>query len=44
MGGVSNDRGQAIVADNLKNVYTTGWYKGTSDFDPRSAGFAILRH
>jgi len=34
MGGASHDRGQAITLDALWNVITTGYFKGTADFDP----------
>jgi hypothetical protein len=33
-GGTGADRGQAITVDNLGNVYCTGIYKLTADFDP----------
>ncbi|MFL3663982.1 MAG: SBBP repeat-containing protein [Flavobacteriales bacterium] len=34
MGGASDDRGNCIVVDAAGNVYTTGFFKGTVDFDP----------
>lgn len=36
MGGSSEDIGQAVAVDRLGNVYTTGWFNGTADFDPAS--------
>jgi len=41
MGGISEDIGQAISVDTLGNVYTTGWFNNTADFDP-GAGTALL--
>ncbi|MGH1493148.1 MAG: hypothetical protein ACRBK7_27750 [Acidimicrobiales bacterium] len=34
MGGISNDRGRGVGSDGAGNVYTTGSFAGTADFDP----------
>lgn len=34
IGGTSTDYGLSIFLDQSENVYTTGWFTGTSDFDP----------
>ena len=34
MGGTGNDLGAALVVDNARNVYVTGWFQEMSDFDP----------
>jgi len=32
--GTGNDGGQSLALDLLGNVYTTGYFQGTADFDP----------
>lgn len=41
MGGPSDDIGQAVSVDSLDNVYTTGWFNGTVDFDPGPGIFDV---
>ncbi|MHB8808432.1 MAG: SBBP repeat-containing protein [Desulfobulbaceae bacterium] len=41
MGGVSEDIGQAVAVDSVGNIYTTGWFIGTADFDPGTGLFSL---
>jgi gliding motility-associated-like protein len=41
MGGAGDDNGNAIAVDNDGNIYTTGFFNGTADFDPGIGTFNI---
>jgi gliding motility-associated-like protein len=41
MGGIGDDNGNAIAVDNAGNIYTTGFFNGTADFDPGIGTFNI---
>lgn len=43
MGGAYSDEGLSIKLDNTGNIYTTGYFSSTGDFDP-GAGTFILTH
>lgn len=41
MGGTGVDEAWAITVDTWGNVYTTGWFKNTADFDPGNGIFNL---
>lgn len=41
VGSTNDDRGRGIAVDDMQNVYITGYYQNTADFDP-GPGTAIL--
>jgi len=41
MGGTGSEYGNAIAVDASSNVYTTGFYGATADFDPGPATYTI---
>ncbi len=40
-GGAGDDRGQSMVVDAAGNIYVTGIFKGTADFDPSASTFNL---
>jgi hypothetical protein len=42
MGGTDLDQVNAIAVDALENVYLTGGFRGTSDFDPGAGTFELV--
>ncbi len=38
---VSSNRGSSIVIDGVGNILTTGWFTGTTDFDPGASIFNL---
>jgi hypothetical protein len=42
MGGVGSDEGNGIIVDANGNVYTTGYFIGTADFDPGAGTFNLV--
>ena len=41
MGGTSLDQGRSVAVDGAGNVYTTGFFNGTVDFDPNTGVFNL---
>lgn len=41
LGGTNGDYGRSVTIDAWSNVYTTGHFTGTADFDPSSANFNL---
>ena len=41
LGGASGDNGRGVAVDGSGNVYTTGIFLGTSDFDPGAGTFNL---
>lgn len=41
MGGANNDSGRSLAIDGSGNIYTTGYFRGTTDFDPGSGVFNL---
>lgn len=41
MGGTSIDIGNSVITDAAGNIYTTGYFNGTADFDPSGATFSM---
>ena len=41
MGGTNQDKGHSISIDNSGNIYTSGLFNGTADFDPGSGTYNL---
>ncbi|MCX6351770.1 MAG: SBBP repeat-containing protein [Bacteroidetes bacterium] len=41
LGGLSNDEGKSVKADKFGNVYLTGSFSSTADFDPSGAKYNL---
>jgi hypothetical protein len=41
VGGIGDQTGLGITADNAGNVYATGYFQGTIDFDPGAGVFNL---
>jgi len=42
LGGTQDEYGISLVVDKSGNVYTTGWFYGTTDFDPDAATYNLI--
>lgn len=42
MGGTNEDQGLSSSLDAAGNIYTTGYFRGTSDFDPGPGVFTLI--
>jgi len=42
MGGKNEDQGSSIFVDSKRNVYLTGFFRDTADFDPGSGNFNLI--
>jgi Ca2+-binding RTX toxin-like protein len=42
MGGTTNDRGLGVAIENVRDVFVTGSFTGTADFDPNSGTFNLV--
>lgn len=42
MGGTSDDYGYGVLIDDLGNIYTTGYFKNTVDFDPGAGETSLV--
>ena len=43
MGGGDDDQGHGVAVDGSGNVYTTGHFRSTADFDPGTGVFDLMR-
>jgi hypothetical protein len=41
LGGINDDLGQSVAVDATGNVYTTGYFTGTADFDPGAGSYTF---
>jgi len=41
LGGTGNESGSSLVVDDLGNVYSTGYFNGSSDFNPGSESYNL---
>ncbi|MCH8890811.1 MAG: hypothetical protein IH827_07025, partial [Myxococcales bacterium] len=41
MGGTGTDQGLGVAVDGAGNVYTSGFFQGTADFDPGPGTFNL---